>query len=359
MVHLGWRSWGDSVAPDLQAFGAPPWASEITGVVVHLRWVGEVYGVARDLCEHAGGNREPVAALQPGMDFTQPFRGSAAVRAGEVSWRRLDGPRFDRLDHDTYVAADTVLDLSGRAVASALAMPGAVVGGYGAAELLESPCAPPNAMVELVVGRRRVRARRGVRIRQDVLEDDEIVDVDGTLVTSPLRTAFDLARRLGHVEAVVAVDALAHRHELDVAELATYPVLRDNPRGARRLPRVIADADARAESPPETRLRLVLTAAGLVPEPQVQVRDEWGDDVARVDLGWRELRFALEYQGDHHRTDQEQWRRDVERIARLAAVGWLVLPVTALDLRRPDLLVRRVRLALGRRRLELAGALGA
>ncbi|GAA4905999.1 hypothetical protein EV188_102128 [Actinomycetospora succinea] len=287
------------------------------------------------------------------MDFAKPFRGSAAVSAGETTWRRLGGPGFDHLGYDTYVAAGTVLDLSGRAVAAALAVPGGVIGGYGAAELLEAPCAPRNARVEVVVGRRRVRPHDGLLIRQDVLADDEVVDVHGTLVTSPLRTAFDLARRRDHVEAVVAVDALAHRHELDVAALASYPALRDNPRGARRLPRVIADADARAESPPETRLRLVLHAAGLAPEPQLQVRDDWGDDVARVDFGWRELRFALEYQGDDHRTDQEQWRRDVERIARLAAVGWLVLPVTALDLRRPDFFVRGVRVALGHRRLEL------
>ena len=39
-------------------------------------------------------------------------------------------------------------------------------------------------------------------------------------------------------------------------------------------------------------------------------------------MAWPEHRVAVEYQGDQHRTDLVQWRRDQERWALLAAAGW-------------------------------------
>ena len=37
----------------------------------------------------------------------------------------------------------------------------------------------------------------------------------------------------------------------------------------------------------------------------------------------------MQYEGDHHRTDPQQWRRDIERDRRMQAEGWIVLRVTA------------------------------
>jgi hypothetical protein len=104
------------------------------------------------------------------------------------------------------------------------------------------------------------------------------------------------------------------------------------------------------DSPPETRTRLVLVAAGL-PEPLVNadVLDHTGAWLARPDLSWPRWRVAVEYEGDHHRTDRAQWRRDLGRDAVLQANGWLVLRVGADDLVRPDRLVARVRAALASR----------
>ena len=95
-------------------------------------------------------------------------------------------------------------------------------------------------------------------------------------VTSPLRTMFDLACTLDHDEAVVAVDALAHRYRLDPRQLLAYPAARANPRGGRRIAAVVADADARAESRPETLARLLMRRAGLTPTPQLPVYDDVG-----------------------------------------------------------------------------------
>ena len=87
---------------------------------------------------------------------------------------------------------------------------------------------------------------------------------------------------------------------------------------------------------------MLIIEAGLpAPVAQVRVRDERGFEVARVDLAYPAAKIAIEYEGDHHRTSKTQWRRDIARIRRLHALGWVVLRVTADDLERPaDLLLQ-------------------
>ena len=59
--------------------------------------------------------------------------------------------------------------------------------------------------------------------------------------------------------------------------------------------------DGGAESPQETRLRLALVAAGLpVPETQIEFFDEYGSPYIRVDMGWRQWKVAVEYDGVQH-----------------------------------------------------------
>ena len=276
------------------------------------------------------------------------------MRAGATTRRRLDGPRFDRLGYDTYVAAGTALDLRGRATAAALGASGAVVGGLAAARIHGADCASPDA-IELVVGRRRIQPWPGVRIRQDVLAEDEVMPLEGVLVTSPLRTMFDLACTLPHDEAVVAVDALARLYRLDPRQLLAYPAARDNPRGVLSIPAVVADADPRAESRPETLARLIMQRAGLTPTPQLPVYDEHGVFVGRLDFAWEECMLGGEYQGDHHRVDRDQWLRDASRTADFASCGWSILPITSDDVfRRPTEFVRRTHAAVDARRREFA-----
>ena len=93
---------------------------------------------------------------------------------------------------------------------------------------------------------------------------------------------------------------------------AALPLLRDG-------------ADSRAE----TLLRLALADAG-VPEPEVNPLLMLSDgSTVRPDLVWREARVCVQYEGDHHRTDPQQWRRDIERDRRMQAEGWIVLRVAA------------------------------
>ena len=94
----------------------------------------------------------------------------------------------------------------------------------------------------------------------------------------------------------------------------------------------------------ESLLRVALVDAGLTePEVNAVVRTSSRTFVARVDLAWRSERIAVEYEGDHHRTDRAQWARDLQRTAALEAEGWMVLRALHRDIRDPQQLVARIR----------------
>src|SRR5690606_35632822 len=71
--------------------------------------------------------------------------------------------------------------------------------------------------------------------------------------------------------------------------------------------------------------------------------------VARVDLAYPELKIAIEYDGDGHRSDREQWRRDIRRQRELERRGWIVIHLTQADLDDPDAFLTHLRHARGTR----------
>ncbi len=98
----------------------------------------------------------------------------------------------------------------------------------------------------------------------------------------------------------------------------------------------------------ETRVRLLVVLAGLPePEPNVVIRDEVGEWVGVVDLAYPELKIAIEYHGDVHRTKRAKWRSDVTKAELLRVLGWAVIILTADDIEsRPERTLLRVRSAL-------------
>lgn len=166
-------------------------------------------------------------------------------------------------------------------------------------------------------------------------------------VTTAARTAFDLARLLPQSRAVPIVDALMNATDLKLIDIE--PLIAANPgvRGVHRARSALALVDGGAESPQESRLRLALVAGGLPsPETQIQFFDEYGEAFIRVDMGWRQWRVAVEYDGVQHWNDSRQRAWDIERLAILEAMGWVVVRVSAAMLREPERLVARVRTKL-------------
>ena len=91
--------------------------------------------------------------------------------------------------------------------------------------------------------------------------------------------------------------------------------------------------------------------AGL-PPPEVQftIFDDNGRFVARVDLAWRELRIAVEYDGLWHVGSASQMHADRRRLNALVGLGWIVLHVTSARLRDDfDAVVAEIRTAIRQR----------
>jgi very-short-patch-repair endonuclease len=115
-----------------------------------------------------------------------------------------------------------------------------------------------------------------------------------------------------------------------------------------RLREVVDLADGGAESPQETRTRLVLTDAGLRPDrTQIEVYDDFGSFVGRIDMGYPTWRVGVEYDGEQHWTSPAIRAADIDRQAKLEALGWRIIRVSAEMLRyRPHSIVERTRQAL-------------
>lgn len=79
--------------------------------------------------------------------------------------------------------------------------------------------------------------------------------------------------------------------------------------------------------------RLAIVRGGLPePELQVEIHDEAGYFVGRVDMAYPAQRVVVEYEGDHHRTDAEQWARDLRRYREMERLGWAVVRWSRSDL---------------------------
>lgn len=187
-----------------------------------------------------------------------------------------------------------------------------------------------------------LKPRPGFVIHELTLDPADIQVFRGTRMTTWLRTAFDCARWLPLVEAVVVIDALTHIGAISLEELTDYLASHRRLKGVKQVARVIELADPKSESPMETRVRLLLILAGLPrPESQIIIEDDGGNFIARADLGYPDKRVLIEYDGAWHFT---QRAADERRRQAMRDLGWTVIVVTSHDYyRTPAALVARVR----------------
>lgn len=168
---------------------------------------------------------------------------------------------------------------------------------------------------------------RHQRIRRRELIGD-VVDVGGIPCSGGLQTLIDLAAELDDLRWEQALESALRKKLTTVGELEAWlPELgRRRTPGATRIRRVLAlrpTGAARTGSLLETLFVQLVRAAGL-PEPlrQVEVRNEHGELVGRVDFAWPELGLFIELDGQHH---ADQPVHDARRETNLiAATGWLV-----------------------------------
>ncbi|MEH1015147.1 DUF559 domain-containing protein [Micromonospora sp. CPCC 206060] len=300
----------------------------------------------------------PIPPRRPPRLRRRVFRGSHAVASGILTRGELRSRAWRPLFRDIYADARIIITHPVRcATVARLLLPAeAAIAGRSAAALFGAGAVRTDEPIDVLVPTgTRFGPVSGLRVHCARLSDGDLVRHGDLTVTSPARTAWDVAQWLDTVDAVVVIDALLARRVVTAASLRDYAAARAGQRGWQRLRRTVELADAGAESPPESRLRVRLILAG-VPRPVTQyVVESDGRFVARVDLAWPELKVAVEYDGTWH-ADTEQFHRDRRRLNRLLGEGWLVLHVTGKRLREDFAgVLAEVRAALRSRQVRRAG----
>jgi hypothetical protein len=265
--------------------------------------------------------------------MTELFLGSEAL-AGKAMPERAMRSLYDAVHPGVYAPGDIELTARHRAQAAWLwSRRKAVIAGNSAAALLGAKWVDMALDADLIHGNRHPPA--GIAVHSETLLPGEVVDVDGMPVTGPARTAFDLGRwTSSRLHAIQRLDALANATDFKVNHVEAVMAEHRGTRGLLRLRAVLPLVDGGAESPQETRTRLALIDAGL-PTPQTQIRvcDEYGDFVARIDMGYEDLRVGIEYDGPQHWTDPVQRDRDIDRYTALLDLGWTIIRVSGQLLR--------------------------
>lgn len=192
------------------------------------------------------------------MDW--PFLGTEALAAGAVNRYQL-ATRYDAVHRNVYVPRGQVLTPADKAHAAWLfSRRRATLVGLSAAAIHGAKWIDERLPAEL--NQRSQHKIRGVVLRNDTLTADEVCTVRGFPVTTAARTAFDLGRRYGRTLAVIRVDALLQATSLKLTDVEALIDVHRGARGVVQLREVVQLADTGAESPQETRTRLVLTDAG-------------------------------------------------------------------------------------------------
>ena len=204
-----------------------------------------------------------------------------------------------------------------------------IIAGVAASALHGAEWVDDTEAIEILVDDRRRQS--GLVVRMDRVADDEITVVADLPVTTLARTAFDLGRYQKRSSAIARLDALMRAAPFSDDDVLMLMERYGPVRGVRQLRELLPLVDPGAASPRESRLRLLLIDNGFpIPETQIPVLDR---DVpfAFLDMGWRHVQLAVEYDGDQHRTDRPQYVKDQRRHPKIAKRGWEVIRVIAED----------------------------
>jgi hypothetical protein len=223
-----------------------------------------------------------------------------------------------------------------------------VIAGRAAAALHEALWVDAATPIEMIW--RSGRPPSGIVVRNERIDADEIVVVDEMAVTSPARTALDLARHLQRDVAVRHLDALARATGVTACDALALAERYPKARGLRRSKVALNLMDPGAQSPKETWLRLVLIDSGL-PAPRTQIRVTDGINEAFMDMGYDEPMVGLDYDGQHHSVDRRRYVYDIGRAELIEREGWIDIHVVAEH--SPRFIIRRVLDAFARRGYRL------
>ena len=249
------------------------------------------------------------------------FVGSEALASGVLTRSALRW-NYHRLFPDVYLDKNAEPTLRDRTVGASLwSGSNGVIAGAAAAAVHGAKWVTADTPIEMIW--RCGRPPPGVVARNESVDSDEVTQIDGMLVTTRERTAFDLARHLPRDQAVARLDALANATEVKAIDVLQLAERHRAARGIRRAVEALGLMDAGAQSPRETWLRLILMDAWLDP---VRTQIAVGGRV-HLDMGYEEPRIGLEYEGSHHSEDRGTYVYDIGRSEFVERRGWIVIKV--------------------------------
>jgi hypothetical protein len=289
------------------------------------------------------------------MQLTEPFLVAQALSDGATpavlrNRRRFAAPsRGIRIP--SHRASDSIVQTRAVLLASP---PGTVVCHVSALDLLgvERPWQySTDPDTHILVPRGSNPRRPGVVTHTTHARPEVVHLVEGIPVLAPYLVWRQLAGELPVWDLIVLGDAMTRRkHRATSLSMlqATTAATASGTRGIARMRAALPEVREGTDSSQETRARLALREAGF-PRPEVNhvIRNNEGQFIAMVDVAFPGQHLAIEYEGDHHRTDRATWRRDISRVRALEDAGWSVLRITADDVRDPlpflDQVRRRLR----------------
>jgi len=260
------------------------------------------------------------------FDPSKPFTRAEGIDGG-LTVRQLRGRDVVRLFRNVYISRSVTRTLAVRAKAALLIAPEGALISHHTAALLWRGTVPDNSAIHVTIGHKQTFDVPGIRTHR-YLRVPKGFQRKGIRVTSPEQTFADLAEFLDLVQLVTLGDRLVRREATTPARLMQFARNWDRPRYAllRRAASLVREG---VDSPPESRLRMLIVLAGL-PEPIVNLilRDRVsGDWQRRFELAYEELLVAIEYEGRHHREEDDVWANDIERREELDRRTWRIIQV--------------------------------
>lgn len=185
---------------------------------------------------------------------------------------------------------------------------------------------PPDVEVASVGGATATR-REGILGGKRDLLPEEIMTIGGVRVTTPLRTAFDIACLRGRRRAIGTIDAFRAAYGFTERDLIGMLPRFAGRRGVVQLRELIPLSGPDVDSQPESWIRIDIVDEGF-PMPRTQAW-VWVPEhgLLKVENAYPALRIAVEYDGEEHHSSAADRAHDEERRDALRRAGWVIIVV--------------------------------
>jgi hypothetical protein len=273
-----------------------------------------------------------MATIPAGAFRTSDIANLGITTAQLRAW--LDGNAVRRVLHGIFVRSDLPDTQELRLECAALVLPEhTVIADRSAAWLHGIDCfdhadlvTAPRLEVVSIDGHQPQRRPELLGGKRE-LRPDDICEIGGLRVTTPLRTACDVASLHGRRRALGVLDAFRREFGLEVEDFMRLLPRLAKRRGVIQVRELVPLSSPLPESMPESWIRMTIIDEQLpAPKPQVWVFVS-GYGQVRLDLAYAELKIAVEYDGEEFHSSDEDQAADSARREALRRAGWIVIVV--------------------------------